>query len=126
VYGMTARLPWAGDPSAIWKAWDEFGMQGSRMVGYWSPNLPVNTGNPDVLATAYIKPGKALVAVASWAPDSVRCRPVFEWTRLGIDPQRAMIFAPSIVGFQEERRFAPGEPISVAPGKGWLLVLSER
>jgi hypothetical protein len=126
VYGMTARLPWAGDPSAIWKAWDDFGMQGSRMVGYWSPDLPFTTGHPDVLATAYIKPGRALVALASWAPDSVRCVPAVEWNRLGMDPQHATMYAPAIAGYQEERRFAPGEPIPIAPGKGWLLVVSER
>jgi len=26
-------------------------------------------------------------------------------------------------GFQAEANFRPGEPILVAPGKGWLLVL---
>ena len=34
IYGMTSRLPWAGDPTHIWKVWDDFGIQGSRMIGY--------------------------------------------------------------------------------------------
>ncbi|MCK7460878.1 MAG: DUF6067 family protein [Sphingobacterium sp.] len=32
---MTGRLPWAGDPRPLWKAWDEFGIAGSRMIGCW-------------------------------------------------------------------------------------------
>ena len=30
IYGMTSRLPWAGDPSGLWKLWDEFGIQDSK------------------------------------------------------------------------------------------------
>jgi len=126
IYGMTARLPWAGDPTSIWKAWDKFGMRGSSMVGYWSADLPINTGHPEVLATAYVKPGSALVALASWAADTVRCTPEVKWTSLGIDARRAVLEAPAIPGFQEHRRFLPGEPIPVAPGKGWLLRVSDR
>ncbi len=117
VYGMTARLPWAGDPSPIWKAWDDFEMQGSRMVGYWSPDLPVKTGHPDLLATAYIKPGKTLVALASWAPDSLRCDLSMDWRRLGIDPQGATLHAPAIAGFQEERRIRPRGAYADRSGK---------
>ena len=53
IYGMTNRMPWSdnADPRPIWKVWDDFGMQGTKMFGYWSPNCPVKTDNPDVLAT---------------------------------------------------------------------------
>ena len=33
VYGMTSRLPWAGDPRPLWKVWDEFGIADARMIG---------------------------------------------------------------------------------------------
>ncbi|MEP7347885.1 MAG: glycoside hydrolase domain-containing protein, partial [Gemmatimonadaceae bacterium] len=73
-FGMTNRMPWSGDPSPIWKAWDDFGMEQSRMIGWWSPAAPVKTGNEDVLATTYVRAGKALVALASWAPESVNVK----------------------------------------------------
>ena len=40
VYGMTNRMPWTenSDPRPIWKVWDEFGMSGTKMIGYWSPS----------------------------------------------------------------------------------------
>ena len=42
------------------------------------------------------------------------------------DPNKAEIVAPAIEGFQEARRFAVGEAIPVAPGKGWLLEVRGR
>jgi len=126
VYGMTARLPWAGDPTQVWKAWDDFGMAGTRMAGYWSPRNPVRTGNPEILATAYVKPGKALVAIASWASDSARCALAFDWNALGLDKRRVTMRAPAIPGFQPERTFRPGDNVPVNPGKGWIIILEER
>jgi hypothetical protein len=127
LYGMTNRMPWsdAADPRPIWKAWDDFGMQGTRMIGYWVDRSPVKTGRADVLATVYRKEGKALVALASWAEGDTTVTLELDWRALGIDAAKATLMAPGIDRFQEARRFAPGEPIPVAPGKGWLLVLSE-
>ena len=64
VYGMTNRMPWSedADPRPLWKLWDEFGMKGSKMIGYWSATVPVRTGRDDVLATVYRREGRALVA----------------------------------------------------------------
>jgi len=123
VFGMTQRLPWAGDPSPLWRAWDAFGMKGTRMVGFWVVRNPIKTGRADVLATTYVKAGKAMVALASWAPQPVDVPLAIDWHALGIDPAAARLTAPGIEGFQPARTFRPGEPIPVEPGKGWLLVI---
>lgn len=127
LYGMTNRMPWsdAADPRPIWQVWDEFGMTGARMTGYWVAGSPVRTGRGDVLATVYRRDGKALVALASWAEEEADVTLAVDWAALGIDAARARIEAPAIDRFQPARRFAPGEPIPVAPGKGWLLVISQ-
>jgi len=121
VYGMTNRLPWSGDPSPIWKLWDEFGMKGTRMFGYWSKNCPVATDNPQILATAYVKPGAALVSVASWAQDTISCSLSIDWKSLGLDSTRVTIKAPVVKNFQDAHTFLVGEKVRVSPGKGWLL-----
>ena len=126
VYGMTSRLPWAGDPRPLWKAWDEFGIADARMIGYWVPDAPVRTGRNDVLATSYVRDGRALVAIASWAPDPVAVRLEIGWAALGIDAARARIVAHEIDAFQPAREFRPGEPIPVEPGRGWLLEITAR
>jgi hypothetical protein len=124
IYGMTNRLPWSGqNPARLWKVWDEFGIADARMIGYWSQNCPVKTDNENVLATAYVKDGAAMVALASWAREAVQCRLTVDWKALGLKAERAKICAPAIPDFQIEATFNPGDPISVDPAKGWLLIL---
>lgn len=126
VFGMTARLPWSGDPRPLWQVWDEFGLSGAEMIGYWSAGCPVKTGRDDILATVYRQKDRALVALASWADQSVDCQLNLDWKKLGIDPKKAVIEAPAIENFQPERKFRPGEPIPVEPGRGWLLIIRNR
>ena len=121
VFGMTNRLPWTGgDPRELWKAWDAFGIADSRMIGWWAPTAPVRTGRADVLGTTYLRPGRALLAVASWAADTAMVRLIIDWRALGI-PAGTRLIARAIPGFQPAAEFAAGAPIPVAPGKGWLL-----
>jgi hypothetical protein len=95
------------------------------MVGYWNPGCPVRTDRADVLATAYVRPGKTLVALASWAPAAVECPLSIDTQALGLGRSRTIIEAPEIEGFQAARSFRLDEPIPVQPGRGWLLILSE-
>ena len=123
---MTNRLPYGGgDPRGIWKLWDEFGIKKAKMIGYWSENCPVKTNYKDVLATAYVKQGKTLVSLASWAKEPVSCQLKVDWEALGLDRSKANLYAPPVEGFQEERLFKPGENISVSPARGWLLLLDD-
>ena len=121
IYGMTNRLPWSGDPTPMWKLWDQFGMQGTKMYGYWSTECPVKTDNPQILATTYVKSGCAFISIASWAPDTVSCSLSVDWKSLGLDSSKVMLEAPAVKNFQDGRAFNVGEKIPVPPGKGWLL-----
>jgi hypothetical protein len=154
IYGMTNRLPWSGqDPSRLWKVWDEFGISEAEMFGYWSPNCPVRTNHPDILATAYMRKGGAsggapgganaeakggesggakgetpggasmMVALASWAKEKTDVLLDIDWQTLGLNEGEAQITAPAIADFQPEASFRPGDPIPVEPGKGWLLIV---
>ncbi len=124
VFGMTNRMPWTGgDPRQLWKAWDAFGIEQAEMIGWWAPDVPVKTGRKDVLATVYQRPGKAMVAIASWAPQATSATLQVDWKALGIDPARATITAQAIEGFQPARAFKRDEAIPLEPGKGWLLVI---
>ncbi len=169
VFGMTSRLPWAGDPRPLWELWDAFGIGDSRMVGWWADSNPVRTGRDDVLATVFLKPGAgrraepkgseagpaaaqgrsaekaavaskpgratalketvsgaALIGLASWAPAPVDVKLTIDWKKLGLDPERAVLYAPAVRDFQDEARFKPGEPVPVQPGKGVVLIVTSR
>ncbi len=125
IYGMTNRYPWSeeADPRPIWKFWDEFNMQGTEMIGYWSSNCPVKTDNEKVLATVYKKKGIALIAVASWADADTAVQLKIDWSKLGIDPAKATITAKAIQNFQPAKIFGVNETIPVEKGKGWLLIV---
>jgi hypothetical protein len=123
VFGMTGRMPRV-ELRPLWKAWDEFGITDSRMIGWWVPECPVKTGNPDVLATVYTRPGRTMVALASWAKEPVKIRLAIDWAALGIDPAVATIVAPTIQDFQPALTLRPDGEIPVEPGRGWLLVIS--
>lgn len=125
LYGMTNRMPWSdnADPRPIWKVWDEFGMKGSHMTGYWVDNNPVHTDHPSVLATAYQQPGKAMIAMASWAETDTTIHLKIDWKALGIDPAKAKLRAPGMKNFQEEKVFGVADGIPVSKGKGWLLIV---
>jgi hypothetical protein len=121
VFGMTQRLGWSGDPRPLWALWDAFGMPGTAMTGWWSAACPVTTDHPEVPATVYRKRGKALIALASWAPGKAEVALSVDWKALGLDPATTTLRAPAIEGFQPDAAFAPDAPIPVEPGRGWLL-----
>ena len=123
IYGMTGRLPWAGDPRPLWQAWDAFGIVDSRMVGFWVDSRPVKVDRADVLATSYVRNGRTMVAIASWATERVDVRLSIDWKALGLDPATATMTAPAIEKFQDATTFAIDQPIPVEPGKGWLIVI---
>jgi hypothetical protein len=126
VYGMTTRYPYSGDPRPLWKLWDEFRIQDSRMIGYWEKDGPVKTGRGDVLATVYQKKDATLVAVASWAGEPAAVQLAVDWKALGLNAADCAVTAPEVAGFQTAAKFAVGDAVPIPPGKGLLLVISEK
>lgn len=126
IFGMTARLPWAGDPTPVWKIMDSFGIKGSNMIGYWVPDCPVKTDTPNVICTVYKKDKSALIAVASWAKEKTDVKLLIDWKTLGISPDKAVLTAVEAKDFQPAATFTPDQKIPVEPGKGWLLILKEK
>jgi hypothetical protein len=131
VYGMTTRYPWTTDgvkcnPGDIWKVWDDFGISGSKMIGYWDENPVVTTSHPDVFATAYLKADKMLVSLASWADKPVSVKLKIDWGKAGLNPKEIVFRAPVIPNFQEEGIFTLDEPIPVKPKRGWLIFVEKK
>jgi len=128
IYGMTNRLPWSGnnDPRPLWKVWDNFGMKGTRMIGYWSENCPVKTSNPEVLATVYKKQGAALVSIASWADKDETIKLIIDWDKLGINSAKAVLSVPEVQNFQIGASIGASTEITIPKGKGLLVVIKEK
>jgi Glycoside hydrolase 123, N-terminal domain len=125
LYGMVVRMPWRGDSRPLWKVWDDFGIEESKMLGYWQPDCPVRTDNENVLATVYRKEGKTLISIASWAKEPVECKLTIDWKALGLNPNTSVLTAPEVKNFQQAAQFKPTDPIPVEAERGWLLLLGE-
>ena len=128
VFGMTTRLPWSTEgvlcnPVAIWKIWDEFGIEQSQMSGPWDLDPAVETDKPDVKATAYKKENRVLISVGNFSDDLQEVKLQINWEKIGIDPDGAILTAPEIEDFQESQQFEVADRILVQPRKGYLLYL---
>lgn len=125
LYGMTSRLGWSGksNPTHLWKAWDDFGIKGSQMIGYWVSDNPVKTDNPAVLATVYKQGKKVMISLASWAPGDTKVKLKIDWKSLDLDPKNIKISTPAIKDFQEAKVFNINDDISIAKNKGCLLII---
>ena len=96
------------------------------MIGYWVDAAPVTTDHPGVLATSFVAGGRTMVALASWAESAVEVELDIAFDALGLDPAAVTITAPEIENFQPASTFRPGQAIPVEPGRGWLLIISDR
>lgn len=124
IYGMTSRLGWSekSDPKPLWSAWDDFGIQGSEMIGCWSENCPVKTDNRKVLATVYKHKNKTMVALASWDETDVKVNLIIDWGKLGLSAEKVKISAPGIDKFQAAGNYLEGKSIPIEKGKGLILI----
>lgn len=96
------------------------------MIGYWDPKCPVKTGRGDVVATVYVGKDRALISLASWAKARAEVSLQIDWAKLGLDLANAQCIAPAISSFQPRTAFDLSKPVSVDPGKGWLIVIERR
>lgn len=115
VFGMTGRAPDV-DNRPLWQFWKDHGLERARMTGFWDPGAPVRTSDPAVLATSWSGDAGMVVALASWAEETVDVTLEFEGTR-------APVKAPAIAGFQTAAEYAPGQTIRIAPRRGLLLTI---
>jgi hypothetical protein len=126
VYGMTSRLGWNCDPSALWKVWDSFGIKEAKMIGYWDPALPVKCSSGDVKVTVYQRPGSLLIAYAGWAKNDLNIKLELNWAALKLDPEKVSVTAPAIPGFQERQDYRTLDRIAVPAGKGGIILIETK
>lgn len=118
VFGMTGRVP-AVDNRPLWEFWAEAGLEQGRMIGHWDPQNPVTTSHPDVLATTWFTERGLVVALASWAEETVD-------VTLNFDAGAAAttrMDAPAIRDFQVATSYTPGDAMTIEPQRGLLLTI---
>jgi len=121
LFGMTSRGFWP-----MWKLWDEFGIAGSKMVGFWGKNPAITINHENVYATAYVKKDKILIIIGSWVNKPVNVKLNIDWGLLGLKPSAVNIVAPEIEDYQKEMIFKDGETFPVDAKGDLLLIISKK
>ncbi|MDX1285767.1 MAG: DUF6067 family protein, partial [Draconibacterium sp.] len=131
LFGMTTRLPWSSekikaDPRPVWEIWDDFEIHNSKMIGFWEDENIVETGNPNVKATAYLKEEEVLISIGNFSEKDEEFELNFDWGKTGIKSKNVTLIAPEIKDFQPGKEFNVGEKIMVEAKKGWLILISKN
>lgn len=125
LYGMTARKYGKTDPRPVWRIMDAFGIDKSRMLGYWLPKPPLTTGRSDVLGTAYVREDAVLIALASWsatdATVAVELAPEFTRGWKGV-----VASAPEVEGLQTQATIDLASVVVPANQGRFILLQRER
>lgn len=87
LYAMNNRYGWHyKNATQMYKIWDDFGIENSRMLGYWHSDNPVKTNNANVLATVYLKKNEALLCFYNFSDKSERFYIQADKNMLGFNP----------------------------------------
>jgi len=102
------------------RAYREFGAFEAEWVGYWEPHRPVDTTDPRLTVSSYLKPGQGtLTTVANLTKEPVTARLTFDEGALGLQGPRVI----RVVFSQKATVDADDDPnrLVMEPG-GWALV----
>ncbi|MEO8359220.1 MAG: glycoside hydrolase domain-containing protein [Vicinamibacteria bacterium] len=122
LYGMTSRFYGKTDPRPVWAMMNDFGIAQSRMRGYWLADTPVGTGRADILATTYVRPDGALIAIGSWSDRDETVSLAMNLKAMGLSG-KLRVYAPAVEGLQS---FAEVNPAAVKiPAKQGLFLRLE-
>ena len=102
LYGMTTRMYGDVDPRPVWRLMDDFGIDESRMLGYWLDDSPASTDHPRVLATTFARPDGILIALASWSDQDETVRLTLSDDVIPGGLAGARAFSPAVDGLQSE------------------------
>ncbi|MFJ5955246.1 glycoside hydrolase domain-containing protein [Paenarthrobacter sp. NPDC092416] len=125
VFGMTGRAPNV-DNRPLWEFWAATGLEHARMYGHWDTANPVSTSRPDVLASSWLTDAGMVVALASWAEETVDVTLNFAGGAVAtgrFETPAIRMEAPVILGFQDASSYAPGDTITLEPQRGLLLTI---
>lgn len=125
LYAMNSRYGWSRwDAPNLYRLWDDFGIEQAEMRGYWHSKAPVKTGEADVLATTYLRDGKALVAVYNFAKQKKRFSLSVCCELLGFVPDPAAV-APYVKGLQRKRGVQLCSPLTLKGRSGMIIELQK-
>ena len=128
LFGMTDRLGWGGNPTGLWRFFDETRLVDAELVGWWDEANPVSvTGAPDVKASVWKGAACTVLVIANFANEPRTATFAFDQAKLGFDGAQAGWEHPAIAHVQEAGS-APDfkSPVALPANGGFILVARKR
>lgn len=121
LYGMNNRYGW-GHKNAVdmYKVWDEFEIEESKMLGYWNGKNPILTDNENVLTTVYLKKDCALLSVYNFSNKKENFNFNINKELLGFDISKVQKIK---FGSNIKRKYDIFEKHSLSKREGMLLLV---
>ena len=123
VYGITNRAGWGGNPTEIWKFWDEYNIREKEYIGYWDKNLPISCDNELVCASIYKGTHESILAVAGWGNETQLCSLNIDWQKLGYNKTKCTYSIPYIKDFQDEQTLTSLDMLKIPAKKGFVIII---
>lgn len=90
IYAMNNRYGWGYKNAAdMYKLWDDFKIEESKMLGYWHSKNPIKTDNENVLTTVYLKGDCALLCIYNFSSKREKFKLDINRELLGFDINKA-------------------------------------
>ncbi|HBC30253.1 MAG TPA: hypothetical protein DC024_03250 [Clostridiales bacterium] len=127
VYGTTGRHSYSQySPAPIWKLWEDFKIDESKMIGYWNNKCPIKTNHENVKATLFIKPDQILISVGNFYSEEKDVQLNINWRELNIDPEKAILEVPEIKNFQLADTLSVNDKFNIKGKEGIIFILKEK
>lgn len=122
VFGATGRHSYINcSPVPVWKLWDAFGIEDARMIGWWDEDCAVETSDPEVKATAFVRKDGVLIAVGNFSGEEKCVTLTIDWKRLGLKPENVNARIPAVENFQEEATYDLTSPLTIPAKQGKMI-----
>ena len=123
LYAMNNRYGWGYKNSKkLYDIWDGFGIDSSKMLGYWHSKNPIKTTLQSVLATVYLKGDSALLCLYNFSKKKQNFALCVNDNLLGFEVGKAKRIK---IGSKTKRRTDIGKNFSLSARSGMMLLLEK-
>ena len=126
LYAMNIRFKWCDYTYEVYRLWDDFEIEESKMYGYWHSQNPVYTGDDDVKCTVYLKRDKAMLCLYNFSlTDEKKIKLNISSDLLGFDYNREFEI-PEIKGYQQSGKSDAEKNVKLSARGGMVLYVSQK
>lgn len=125
LYAMNFRYKWSDYIYEMYRLWDDFNIEKSRMLGYWHSKNPVTINNENIKCTVYLKENAAMICIYNFSAKKESICLNINKELLGFD-YSDILTIPEINNYQKCGNMLISDNIELDGRKGIVLYIQPR